>query len=360
MAVNDDYKKRVMYGSGMPQQPGQPSQDKPASPYNPPSYAPRPPSEQIDPNGPQYQMVSDYVTPSEAAMIDYEKGASIGRREFIDDPEMQKLKALREDYAKGYSGQELGNIRQSARGEIAGAQQTQQRALQSRLGRGGVGGARGAAIMGQQGLQGQKAISEAERGMALDSVNMQRTVAKDLEDFIFKQKAGVAGYGAGIAKMASAERTAKASADAAGGGGGCCGMIALVTALSGVNKAEAAKIVSMTKGTSVQRAAVVEQYAHNPQVISMIEDLNSIRFVRDNYCSAKELRGYYKFSETVAPMIQDRPVLAKIGQIVMVEPIKAVKSEKMTLKKLAGLAWIKAWGFMGSDKPFQRSNGEVV
>lgn len=155
-----------------------------------------------------YNMTPDMVR--RAGDTNY--GLALGQREFYDDPDMQRLRQLREQYAKGYSGEELGAIRQTARGEIAGSQQAQQRKLASGLARGGVGGARAAAIQGAQGLQGAKAVAEAERKMALDSANMQRQGASDLQDFIFRQKYGKLGTGLGMASLGSADYAAQQAA----------------------------------------------------------------------------------------------------------------------------------------------------
>lgn len=150
---------------------------------------------------------------------DYNLGAAMGEKEFVQDPEMQRLKQLREQYAKGYSGEELGAIRQTARGEIAGAQQASQRQLQSKMARGGVGGARAAAMSGSHAQQGAKTVADAERKMALDSANMKRQGATDLQDFIFRQKLGKMGTAAGFMSAGSADYAAQRQAAANKGGG---------------------------------------------------------------------------------------------------------------------------------------------
>lgn len=165
------------------------------------------------------QNVGGSITRVPSMMLDYSTGAAIGSREFEQDPEMQRLRALREQYAKGYSGEELGALRQQARGEIAGAQQAAQRQLRSGLGRAGVGGARAAAISGAGAQQGMKTAAEAERKMALDSAQMQRQGAADLQDFIFRQKIGKMGTAAGFMSIGSAERTGAQQAAANRGGG---------------------------------------------------------------------------------------------------------------------------------------------
>jgi hypothetical protein len=151
-----------------------------------------------------------YMTPDmlrRSSDINY--GMGIGQKEFYEDPDMKMLRQLREQYAKGYSGEELGAIRQQARGEIAGQQQAQQRKLAAGLGRGGVGGARAASIQAASEREGGKVVAEAERKMALDSAQMQRQGSTDLQDFIFRQKLGKMGTAFGFAGLGSSDYAAQ-------------------------------------------------------------------------------------------------------------------------------------------------------
>ena len=152
-------------------------------------------------------------------MNNYYTGRALGEEEFVKDPEMQRLKGIREEYAKGYSGEETGNIRQTARGEIAGSQQAAQRQMASKMARGGVGGARGAAMAGAQAQQGAKTVADAERKMALDSANMKRQGAADLQDFVFRQKMAKMGTSAGFMSMGSSDFAAQQARAANQGGG---------------------------------------------------------------------------------------------------------------------------------------------
>ena len=150
---------------------------------------------------------------------EFQEGLAQGQKEFYEDPDMINLRKMRENYAKGYSGEELGAIRQTARGEIAGANEATQRRLASAQARGGVGGARGAAMMATQAREGQKAINQAETKMALDSAQMQRQGAADLQDFIYRKKMGKVGLGAANASLGSADYAAEKGAAANIGGG---------------------------------------------------------------------------------------------------------------------------------------------
>jgi hypothetical protein len=157
-----------------------------------------------------YSMTPDMLRIANASNY----GRDIGQSVFYDDPDMQRLRQLREDYAKGYEGQEAGAIRQQARGEIAGSQAAAQRKLASGLARGGVGGARAASIQSAQAQQGARSVAEAERKMALDSAQMKRQGAADLQDFIFRQKYGKEGLGLGYAGLESSSYAAQQALEA--------------------------------------------------------------------------------------------------------------------------------------------------
>lgn len=149
---------------------------------------------------------------------DMNAGLAYGQDLFYSNPDMQDMRARREDLAKGYSGQELGALRQTARGEIAGQRQSYLRQMASNLGRGGVGGARGAAMRGAADAKMAAGGAEAERKMALDSGNMVRQGTNDLQDFLMRQLYGKAGMGIGFGQQGSADAAAK-MANAANQGG---------------------------------------------------------------------------------------------------------------------------------------------
>lgn len=142
---------------------------------------------------------------------DMEAGFKKGRELFYDDPDMQNLRARREDLAKGYSGEELGALRETARGEIAGQRSNYLRNMSTNLARGGVGGARGAAIRGAADRKFAQAGANAERQMALDSGNMVRQGTDALQDFYMRQKLGQVGMGATYGQFGVADRTADAA-----------------------------------------------------------------------------------------------------------------------------------------------------
>lgn len=146
------------------------------------------------------------ANPRDAAL---NAGYARGQKEFYDDPDMQRLRQLREQYAQGYDSSELGNIRGSARAEIAGQRAQDQRQLASNLARGGVGGARAAAMQGAAAQKSGAQVMDAERKMALDSANMKRQGTSDLQDFLFRQKYGKMGTGIGEAQLQSADYQAE-------------------------------------------------------------------------------------------------------------------------------------------------------
>jgi hypothetical protein len=149
----------------------------------------------------------------------YNTGIERGKKEFYDDPDMQMLRKRREDLSQGYNGQELGALRQEARGNLAGQNSNYLRQLQGQQARAGVGGARGAAMQNaaRQGFAGQAA--EAERKLALDSGQMKRQGVNDLQDYITRQKLGKLGLAYGEQALSSADYAAERGVQAAQSGG---------------------------------------------------------------------------------------------------------------------------------------------
>lgn len=145
---------------------------------------------------------------------DLAAGRARGKEIFYDDPDMKMMREKREDLAKGYSGQELGAIRQTARGEIAGQRNNYLRTMHSNLAKGGVGGARGAAVRGAADQKFAQSGADAERKMALDSANVARTGTNDLQDYIFRQKYGSLGTELGYGQLGTADRAAEAARQA--------------------------------------------------------------------------------------------------------------------------------------------------
>lgn len=145
-------------------------------------------------------------------------GQMIGEQAF-QTPEMMQMQRLREDLAKGYSGEAGGAIRETARREIAGQQQAQARKLGSAAARGGVGGARGAAMQAANARKGGEAVADAERKMAIDSFQMQQKGADNLQDYLFRKTFAKLGAGGAYASMGSADYAAEKGVQANQGGG---------------------------------------------------------------------------------------------------------------------------------------------
>lgn len=145
-------------------------------------------------------------------------GQMIGEQAF-QTPEMMQMQRLREDLAKGYSGEAGGAIRETARREIADQQQAQARKLGSAAARGGVGGARGAAMQAANTRKGGEAVADAERKMAVDSFQMQQKGADNLQDYLFRKTFAKLGAGGAYASMGSADYAAEKGVQANTSGG---------------------------------------------------------------------------------------------------------------------------------------------
>lgn len=265
-------------------------------------------------------------------MNSYYTGQALGKEEFEDAPEMQALKKTREEYAKGYSGEELGAMRQTARGEIAGSQQAAQRQLASKMARGGVGGARGAAMAGAQAQQGAKTVADAERKMALDSANMKRQGSADLQDFIYRQKLAKMGTAAGFMSMGSADYAAERGAAAnRGGDNGICCFIFLE-----------ARYGNGTMDYVVRR-------------------------FRDENMTDMNRRGYYKLSEVLVPLMRKSKLVKGLVRLFMTDPLVAYGKAYYGTGSKAGFMfapvknfWLKTFEYLGGKHEFIRENGEVI
>jgi hypothetical protein len=150
----------------------------------------------------------------ERTIQDFEYGLARGRQLLSDDPRVSLVGRQMEDLAKGYSGRELGALREQAADELAGQRSQYLRQLASRAARGGVGGARAAAMQAAADQGFLKARAEQERKMALDNAQLRRQGIKDYSDFLMRQRFGELATGTGLAALAQAAY-AQASQEAA-------------------------------------------------------------------------------------------------------------------------------------------------
>ena len=153
---------------------------------------------------------------SDQRQADIDRGSAWARKELYDDPEMKRVAGMREDLAKGYSGQALGAVRAAQRAETEGARQGYLQQLQGRLGRAGVGGARGAAMKSAADRSSLQQVQQGENALALQQENALRQGQQSLEDFLMKRKFGVIGAGLSSGGFGAQERAgASAAASAA-------------------------------------------------------------------------------------------------------------------------------------------------
>jgi len=146
---------------------------------------------------------------------DLETGYARGQKEFYDDPDMQSLRSKREDLAKGYDGEQLGALREQARSDLGGQQSKYLQQLSSNLAKGGVGGARSAAMQQQANLGFAGKRAEQERLINIDQAKQVNQGTNSLQDFIFRQKYGKMGTGIGEAELGVADRNASMQAQIA-------------------------------------------------------------------------------------------------------------------------------------------------
>lgn len=160
--------------------------------------------------------------PSEAAQrrtASYDYGRALGQKEFYDDPDMIKMRQTREDLAKGYSGSELGALRGESKANVQGQRLSYMDQLRGNLAKGGVGGARAAAIQNQANQKFAEQGAEGERRVLLDSAKMKREGVNDLQDYLMRQKLGALGLAYGQQALSSADYAAEKGVQAAQSGG---------------------------------------------------------------------------------------------------------------------------------------------
>lgn len=149
----------------------------------------------------------------------FNAGAALGQEEFYNDPDMIKMRATREDLAKGYSGSELGALRGESKANVEGQRSSYISQLKNNMAKSGVGGARGAAMINEANQKSAAAGAEGERKVLLDSANVKRQGVDSFQDFLMRQKLGKLGLAYGQQSLASSDYAAEKGVQAAQSGG---------------------------------------------------------------------------------------------------------------------------------------------
>lgn len=260
--------------------------------------------------------------------------------------------------------QQLGGAEEQAqRAQLARQLMSQQQAAQRQLAQAQArAGVRGGGAAAQQArlarqLEAERSAQEEAGFLTRRQFNLQQAQREQFANVateLARRNLMASLRGAQLQSEAAKEFGRQQIAAAQGGGGGCC-VIAMVVhggLTQSVSAAEANDIVLLSK---TNPSIISTRYKEKPEVIKFVEELNKARHIRDNFCSKKELRGYYKFSEFLAPKLESKPLFLKVAKTLVFNPILKVADGN-----LLGKAWIKFWGLLGSDKPFVRKNGEVV
>lgn len=149
---------------------------------------------------------------AELRLSDYSTGADRGQKEFYDDPDMQRLRSLREDYAKGYNGEQLNALQGEANSQVQGQRANYLNQLHAQTAKAGIGGARAAAITAGADNNFVKTQGENQRKILLDSAKQKEQGANQLQDFLFRQKYGKIGSGIAEEQLGASDRGATANA----------------------------------------------------------------------------------------------------------------------------------------------------
>lgn len=161
---------------------------------------------------------SDYLNQLRRSKA-YDYGSALGQKEFYDDPDMQKISSMKEDLAKGYDSAELGSLRGESKANVEGQISAYLRTLQNNMAKGGVGGARAAAMTDQANQKYAAQGAENERKVLLDNAKTKREGLNEFFDYKMKQKLGKLGLAYGQQSLASADYGADKQVQAANSGG---------------------------------------------------------------------------------------------------------------------------------------------
>lgn len=139
---------------------------------------------------------------------DFSVGMDRGKEIFYNDLDMKDMRARRESLSKGYDSQELGSLRNQARGELEGQRSKYIQAQHSQAARAGVGGARAAAMEANTNANFAGKRASQENQINMDQAKMVRQGTGDLQDFMMRQKYGQLGTALGEEQLGVADRTA--------------------------------------------------------------------------------------------------------------------------------------------------------
>lgn len=240
------------------------------------------------------------------------------------------------------------------------AQQAAQRQLLAAQAKSGVRGGAAAAQQQRMAEQGALQRAAAEQALVAKSQGEREKLSKqqqfgDLSSQLARMQMASAELGQQRGLQAAAD-TAAAQRAAAAGAGGCCGAIAVTsTVLLGANETYAAELVwaSKTPGYVVEMT--------HPNAVQFVSEIKAARKIRDEWCSDREKRGYYRLSEAFVPAIKGNKFASKAVYITFVKPVvSCANGTAGFISQFAVKAWFKLFDFIGGDKPFTRSNGEVV
>lgn len=265
-------------------------------------------------------------------MDKFNQGLEFANRHLTNDPNLQRVRALREQQAKGYSTPELAARKQLTVNEQDATRAKTVQALKSNLARSGVGGARGAAMQASADSTLAASNADQNRKLLLDEADQQNKGIDALSKDIYNEKLGQLGLGVGFAQLGSADKAAEAARQAnSGGDSGLCCFIFL----------------EARYGTGAMDSVV--------------------RKFRDENLTEKNRRGYYKLSEVLVPLMRKHKTVKAAVQLFMTSPLvaygKAYYGQGSKLgfifKPLVNF-WLKTFDYLGGDHKFIRENGEVI
>jgi hypothetical protein len=257
------------------------------------------------------------------------------------------------------SQEELAQRQQLAR-DLAVQQQAAQRQLAAQQAKMGV---RGGAATAQQAraaqqLEQARGVQEEQGLLQRRLYNMEQAQKEkfaNLSQNLALRQIAASLEGQRLMSEAAKEAASKQAQVAQSGGGGCCIILAVVKTglLGAVSPVEAHQIIERSK---TNLSELKTEYKDFPVVLVSLDQLTEAREIRDHLISKKQLRGYYKLSEKIAPHLEKYPRLTNfIARPFIINPILGIKQGKVLSK-----IYLKLWNSLGSDQLFRRKNGEIV
>ena len=290
--------------------------------------------------------------------------------------ELQQVLAQRQSALQGYQAPELAGMRAAMAQQQQAGQNQESRALQAALAKQGIRGGAAASLQAQMAQKAAMQQGQQETQLMMAQEQRQREALGEYDKTVNEayQKAQEQAFQEAAAKLAM-EQLAQADylaqmgkesqdlystemADATKEAGGCFSILIISTAglALGVSDAKASEIIGAAKTAPEARSVVVSCDSEG----KVWDEITALRALRDSEATVEQKRGYYRFSEAVAPVVSQSKLFQKLGYVCMIRPAVKYATGQRGISGLMTKAWLKIFEVLGANGPFERKNGEIV